>query len=67
MADKYYTPDISEFHVGFEYEMLFPNSKYYSLIFGNKITHLELEKFNDDLDKIAHAITRVKYLDKEDK
>ena len=66
MRDKYYTPEIEEFHVGFEYEMFFPNGKYHKQTFGDKITHLELEEFKDDLMKVAHAISRVKHLDKED-
>jgi hypothetical protein len=64
--EKYYTPEIEEFHVGFEYEMLFPNGHYYMQNFGEPIKHLQLQEYPDDLMKIAHAITRVKHLDRED-
>ncbi len=64
--NKYYQPKIEEFHVGFEFEILI-NSSWHKLIFGvDKIKHLELEQFSDDLMKIAHAITQVKILDRED-
>jgi len=66
MKNKYYPPTIEEFHVGFEYEMLLPNGKYHKQIFGDRIIHRELDEYNDDLMKIAHAICRVKYLDRED-
>lgn len=65
--EKYYEPLLEEFHLGFEYELLVPNGNYVSLVFGvNEIIHSELEQFKDDLTKIAHAITRVKYLDISD-
>ena len=66
--NKYYTPDIEEFHVGFEYELLKPDSKYYKRVFGyDPVDNPELDEFSpDDLMKIAHAITRVKHLDRED-
>jgi len=64
---KYYTPKVEEFHVGFNYEILLPDSKYHKKIFGvDKINHPELEEFKDELMAIAHAIVRVKYLDIDD-
>lgn len=63
MENKYYTPNISEFHVGFEYEVLFRNTIIKTtyqissdLIAVNRI----LEKEDKDFE------IRVKYLDKED-
>ena len=65
--NKYYIPELSEFYYGFEYELLKPDNKYYKRIFGKDIIdNYELDEFNDDLTKIAHSISRVKYLDKED-
>jgi hypothetical protein len=54
---KYYTPEISEFHVGFEYELEEPDGTYSRLI------HLRnsLGFLRDRFDEI-----RVKYLDRED-
>lgn len=57
--DKYYTPEISEFFVGFEFEILYKEwekSNY-------STTHINLYLINSniDLNKI-----RVKYLSKED-
>lgn len=65
--NKYYTPDISEFHIGFEFEYLSNDCKYHKCILGtNDINNPELYQYNDDLTKIAHAITRVKFLDRSD-
>jgi len=67
---KYYTPEIEEFHVGFEYEMLEMGSK-------TKYNPATLDKWDDltgDYDsstllyEIARGrqLVRVKYLDRED-
>ncbi len=65
--DKYYTPEISEFHVGFEYEYLQPGGAWIKHnLDGTPIVHRELDEFTDDLMKLAHAITRVRYLTKSD-
>lgn len=67
MEAKYYAPSIEEFHVGFEYEILLPDSKWHNRTFGiDKVGHPELEEFDDELMKIAHAVVRVKYLCQED-
>jgi hypothetical protein len=65
MENKYYTPAIEEFHVGFEYEqssikMVAPK-KWSKEIFYLNNGHIDIVKYGD-LDKN----TRVKYLDKED-
>lgn len=65
MADKYYTPTIEEFHVGFEYEKndgaIEPNWRSYTCI------DVPLFDKNTVIKKvIAEGGLRVKYLDKED-
>ena len=56
MENKYYTPTIDEFHVGFEYEIDNEKSIYSE-------THMNLFNINH---KIKLNQIRVKYLDKED-
>ena len=67
MSDKYYIPDISEFHVGFEFEYTKDDG---TLI---KSTDFNFSFYNDDTDtvtevegKIKEKSIRVKYLDRED-
>lgn len=74
--DKYYTPDISEFHVGFEYEVFQkgtlsdPNIMYF-MPHNEKDQYFKF-KFPDPfygfhLDKLFNKQEiRIKYLDKED-
>lgn len=66
LTDKqeYYTPELSDFYEGFEFEILYPNNKWVKQVYGKSIKHMELQQFSDDLDKIAHAIVRVPYLTK---
>ncbi len=66
MENKYYTPETEEFHVGFEYEYYYKNEWHKHNLDGSPIIHHELDEFDDDLMKLAHAICRVKYLDRED-
>jgi len=65
--DKYYTPDIEEFHIGFEFEYLDINTKEWTIEIDfttfydyDTDSTWNLKKYIDDF-KI-----RVKYLDKED-
>ena len=61
MENKYYTPTIEEFHIGFEYETRFGlNSPFTTCILhpGYKFTQIEKD-INEDY-------IRVKYLDDED-
>jgi hypothetical protein len=54
--NKYYTPEIEEFHVGFEYE------NYYNDIWHSK-------EFGESADTLRHLTdypNRVKHLDRED-
>ena len=58
MKDKYYTPEISEFHVGFEYEYRNLHDK-----------HWQKEVFNRGIGFAPNPTVedcRVKYLDRED-
>ena len=66
METKYYTPTIEEFHLGFDYELYYPNGEYRKEVFGNEIEHPELQEYKDDMMKVAHGIIRVKSLDQED-
>lgn len=59
--DKYYTPEIEEFHVGFEYDKLDPISKKWKetiIKHGVDIRYKEVE--------IRSETVRVKYLDNAD-
>ena len=67
MGEKYYTPDISEFHVGFEYEI---NTQYPIINsdgYGWVKTSITRDNWNTNLDIISWGIIsdriRVKYLD----
>jgi len=64
--NKYYTPEIEEFHVGFEYECLFNFNDWRSHIYGSEE---EVEVYGTkELDYLKRHIKnfRVKYLDRED-
>ena len=56
--DKYYTPELEEFHIGFEYEWLNENNEWIKETSPIEIT---IKDFN----KQTYGL-RVKYLDKED-
>jgi len=58
--EKYYTPTIEEFHVGFEYEVLAGNE------WVN--TKIHVENINLNMDRVINHIEtcRVKHLDKSD-
>jgi len=58
--DKYYTPTVEEFYVGFEYESLY-NDEW----IRDQITQT-CDIPEDDLEHNDGLETRVKYLDKED-
>lgn len=64
MDNKYYTPEIEEFHVGFEYEIYTLNTKGK----GHYWTKLNVPFRTDTLELLLEADfkPRVKYLDKED-
>lgn len=66
---KYYTPEIEEFHVGFEYEIFedwdaHPEKEWYPQVYGENGRDIEMLDYvggNDNLNKF-----RVKYLDRKD-
>lgn len=58
MEDKYYTPSIEEFHVGFEFEYTHKDDWFQNIILDPQEIN---DFFNDDSIEI-----RVKYLDNED-
>ena len=68
MENKYYTPDISEFHVGFEYERM--NGADWEKA---ELTNVDCwgtmsrgyEKKIEEIDSLIRSV-RVKYLDRED-
>ena len=65
MKNKYYTPTIEEFCIGFEYEELSNVGSWYKTQFGDNNG-----EYNNELSEcywnITHDKIRVKYLDKED-
>ena len=62
MKNKYYTPEIEEFCVGFEYEIQdIENAQW-----GVCICTPGFGAFDDDIDNLEDDRIRVKYLDKED-
>jgi hypothetical protein len=65
MESKYYTPDISEFHVGFECEQYDNNSKEWKKYTVDKYTWSSNGIWKLFYDNPEESF-RVKYLDKED-
>ena len=66
MENKYFTPDMEDFHIGYECEISTPtiwkSGKFPEILELNS----ELDEFGkDSLMKAAHAILRVPYLTKE--
>ena len=72
MIDKYYTPEIEEFHPGFEFES-YNNLDWYhkkDVSGWNKIVYDKVAYMKHPIDQIKAALgrkwARVKYLDQED-
>lgn len=64
---KYYIPEISEFHIGFEYESIIPGLIYGTQIYdGRSLNDYEGEGQGSIQEDIEDGEIRVKYLDKED-
>lgn len=67
MDSKYYTPDISEFFVGFEYEQLVQEKDYFK---GWEYRTFTIEKFKGFAENykeiLSRNLLRVKYLDSSD-
>jgi len=64
--EKYYTPEMKEFHPDFKFQYLNANNWHDCILGKNDIDHPELRQYKDDLMKIAHAVCRVKCLDEDD-
>lgn len=62
MENKYYTPSIEEFHVGFEFEILIKN-KYWET---TSVGKYELNTIAANVNSSFKDYYRVKYLDRED-
>ncbi len=62
MENKYYTPTIEEFHVGFEYEVLaLPGDEWVKVKLTKDNFYLNIDRVLNHIDQC-----RVKYIDKED-
>ena len=62
---KYYTPTIEEFHVGFECEIFNANSEWFPIVFTKGHLYNDL-KFTDKFEDSFDNAFRVKHLDRED-
>jgi len=67
MIDKYYTPSIEEFHVGFEYQYKVKTSGS-SFVFAKDHIYLWIDDYIKSGDILSFRLDeiRVKYLNKED-
>ena len=63
IAPTYYTPELEEFHIGFEYECWVDDKWYRQPLDENDL--IDFRDFNRKLKGLPSEI-RVKYLDKED-
>ena len=63
MQDKYYTPEIEEFHVGFEFESFVDRFKEWKF---NKVGKYELNAIAAIINYDFRDLYRVKYLDEQD-
>ena len=65
--EKYYTPSIEEFRVGFEYEVYVPEKELWSKeTFYLDASHINLVKYVNIQTENTLKKVRVKYLDRED-
>ena len=63
LLPKYYTPDITEFHAGFEYERLYTDNTWQSEVMDySSISSYTIEDVMEDMSYDKNSI-RVKYLD----
>lgn len=65
MEEKYYTPTIEEFHIGFEYEIKNPNWRQYDKLIVNE-DFFNKENGFSDYWAFKRGEVRIKLLDKED-
>jgi hypothetical protein len=66
IKDKYYTPTIEEFYVGFEYERIVPGMEYGKTIYDGFYSIRAYDWDTSIEEDIKDGEIRVKYLDKED-
>ncbi len=66
MEEKYYTPEISEFHVGFEYEFRQEDKEWQDNEDNEVCCDLEVDPINLIKSDIKNGLIRVKYLDASD-
>jgi len=66
MENKYYTPKIEEFHVGFEYEYRKKGAKWQNNEDDEVASDLECDDIITLKSDIKNNLVRVKYLDKKD-
>lgn len=67
MENKYYTPEIEDFHVGFEYEVMIPEKSIWSKeVFFLNDSHIDLVKWVTIQDEFTIHKVRVKCLDQSD-
>jgi hypothetical protein len=70
METKYYTPNIEEFHVGFEFEGLITERGHQSWSLNDNLTANKLSDIilwlSEEKDHPRYEEVRVKYLDRED-
>ena len=69
MENKYYTPEIEEFHVGFECEKMIPHTNgghQISLVNTDQKPFIVRDVFDIPRDRATLSWFRVKYLDKKD-
>jgi hypothetical protein len=70
MENKYYTPELEEFCIGFEYEVVYEDNSVYKYIFGEDLENSDgfIPWISPDtlLKYLAKKNIRVKYLNPED-
>ena len=67
MENKYYTPNIEEFRIGFEYEVYIPEKELWSTeTFYLNNSHIDVIKYVNIQTENTLRKVRVKYLDKSD-
>lgn len=65
--EKYYKPEISEFHVGFEFEMADTWGGWRKMVLTEELLKNPLVSIGSGNERIPYYVnTRVKYLDKRD-
>lgn len=68
MENKYYTPELSEFCIGFEYEYLAStqNTEWEKITASWEDLDIAFDEYEHEYDGKFHELYRVKYLDQQD-